>query len=745
MSRVLARRIPLQRAQAVPNLSRSILGTEQLAQVAARRSYATAPTKSNVFPVPSGPGAARAGSLPPPPPPKPRKSLTRRILSPLLLLTLAFYGVSVPLGYFSLRYRDFLVEAVPGGEQIGDLLDEIQVQRAVARPEGQSPASGPVSVAKGKETELTRYAESRAQAEGWKVKKPEPTDPEQARAEIQQRLAANAERAKAKAADIVSAAKARAGEARQVVHDKAVAVEDKVKQAGTAVVETVANAPHAANKAVHKAEAALADTAHEVESKVADATHQVESKVASVADEPRSTLPIYAQRPRDVDANPVPPKQPSVKKEPYTGPPLPIGFEPAPGFELPRAPPTPQGEIKPVAPPPAPLPLVAPALKDVTTSEPMLGQLASTIDSLAKYVEKEDATVSASAANVLSGAQKDIKSLAARLEAIKQQEEDKLQAQLKEQASKYSSLLVKAEKDLVERLDTQEEDWKKAFDDERARLVQAYKDKLDAELATQQELIDQRLKEEVVAQGIELQRRWVSEIKMRVEQERGGRLAKLEELESGVRKLEKVARENEEALGEAQRARKIFTAVKALEHKIESGLPFSSELATLQRLAQPSDAGAKSASSSSTTTTADSLVALALSTIPAEAASSGIASFPALSARFSESVAPQLKKVSLLPEHGGVVAYLTSALASHALFEKEGWADGHDLVSTVARVKFWLANKDLDLAAREVNTLTGWPKALAADWLKQARQHLEVKQALDIAEREATAENLKAI
>jgi hypothetical protein len=29
-------------------------------------------------------------------------------------------------------------------------------------------------------------------------------------------------------------------------------------------------------------------------------------------------------------------------------------------------------------------------------------------------------------------------------------------------------------------------------------------------------------------------------------------------------------------------------------------------------------------------------------------------------------------------------------------------------------------------------TLTGWPKALAADWLKQARQHLEVKQALDV-------------
>ena len=131
-------------------------------------------------------------------------------------------------------------------------------------------------------------------------------------------------------------------------------------------------------------------------------------------------------------------------------------------------------------------------------------------------------------------------------------------------------------------------------------------------------------------------------------------------------------------------------------------MPFAHELATLQRLAQPSS------SSEASSTTADSLVALALSTIPAEAASSGIASFPALSARFSDSVAPQLKKVSLLPEHGaGIMAYLTSALASHAWFATEGWADGKDLISTVARVKFWLANKDLDLAAREVNTLTG--------------------------------------
>jgi mitofilin len=36
------------------------------------------------------------------------------------------------------------------------------------------------------------------------------------------------------------------------------------------------------------------------------------------------------------------------------------------------------------------------------------------------------------------------------------------------------------------------------------------------------------LKEEVIAQGIELQRRWIREIKVRVEHERGGRLAKID-------------------------------------------------------------------------------------------------------------------------------------------------------------------------------------------------------------------------
>lgn len=591
-----------------------------------------------------------------------------------MLLAVVFYGVSVPLGYVSLRYRDFLVDSVPLGQQIGDLLDTYELEQGAQKQAAKLLASKgqPAPVIPGppgakKETELTRYAESKAKAEGWQIKKGDKPDPEKAREAIQEK----AQAAQSKVAEIAAAAKAKAGAAVQEVKEVVQKVETKVEEVAAPVVQKVKS------------------------------------------EEPASTLPIFAQRPRELDATPLPPKKGSPK-ELYQGPPLPIGFEPAPGYEVARAPAPAKGDIKPVTPPPAPLPLVAPAVKDVASSEPILGQLASTIDSLAKFVANTSDVESSSATSVLSAAQGDITKLAQRLDAIKKSETEKLETSLKKQAGEYSGLLLKAEKELVERLDTQEEDWKKAFDDERKNLVGAYKAKLDKELETQQALINERLKEEVVAQGIELQRRWVREIKTRVEQERGGRLAKLEELEGGIRKLEKVARENEEVrlrrgagsvrllgrltgcflpfsqtINEAVQARKVFTAVKAIEHKVSAGLPFDAELRALETL------------------TKSPLVLAAISSLPPTVASSGITSFPSLASRFTTSVAPAVTKVALLPEHGGLFAYLSSVVMSNFLFEKEGWSEGDDVVSTVARARFWLNNKDLEQATREVNTLSG--------------------------------------
>jgi len=43
-----------------------------------------------------------------------------------------------------------------------------------------------------------------------------------------------------------------------------------------------------------------------------------------------------------------------------------------------------------------------------------------------------------------------------------------------------------------DQLDTQDEDWRKYFDQERLALLQRYQEKLDQELAAQEDIINQR-------------------------------------------------------------------------------------------------------------------------------------------------------------------------------------------------------------------------------------------------------------
>ena len=59
-------------------------------------------------------------------------------------------------------------------------------------------------------------------------------------------------------------------------------------------------------------------------------------------------------------------------------------------------------------------------------------------------------------------------------------------------------------------------------------------------------------------------------------------------------------------------------------------------------------------------------------------------------------------------------------------------AGRNDVESILARVQYYLNENDLDTATRELNQLKGWPKKLAEDWIKAARNHLEIKQAMEV-------------
>lgn len=232
-----------------------------------------------------------------------------------------------------------------------------------------------------------------------------------------------------------------------------------------------------------------------------------------------------------------------------------------------------------------------------------------------------------------------------------------------------------------------------------------------------------RLKEEVIAQGIELQRRWIRDIKIRVEQERGGRLAKLDELSADLKRLERIALDNANYLDDNIRIHALWSAFRALSFAaISSPLrkPFREELRVLRHIAAARE---------------DPVVSAVLDSLEqTDVPDVGVEPFADLSTWFTNEVAPKVSEVALVPdESAGVLSYFSSRALSGLRFKRHGLVAGGDVLSVLARAEYHLNEKDLDRATRELNQLKGPAKVLLCDWLEAARRRLEVQQALEVS------------
>lgn len=383
------------------------------------------------------------------------------------------------------------------------------------------------------------------------------------------------------------------------------------------------------------------------------------------------------------------------------------------------------------------LPQLTSSLKKLGSSEPVIAQLAGTIDELAAFL-KESPHASTLARGVLETAEADFQSLCKRLDQIKAKDAEKLDAQLENQARAFEAELKKAADKASSELGQRDQDWAKrvsALQDEQARQ---FKTHLAKELETQSAIIDQRLKEEVIARGIELQRKWSNEIKAKVEQERAGRLARLDELAQELQGIEGMLFENADTLDDSFSLNSLHAALRALRSTIDAHAAedspyvrrtFVNELATLSATPKAKN---------------NDLIAEALKAVDATGtASDGIESVPTLHEWFTVRVAPRLTQVALLPEQGaGVLSYVASMVMSPLLFTRKGNVPGNDVSSIIARAEWFLERRDLDAATRELNQLRGWAKILVSDWLQAARKRLEVDQALDLVQQEASFASL---
>ena len=253
-------------------------------------------------------------------------------------------------------------------------------------------------------------------------------------------------------------------------------VKARVKSTAAVLKTTVAEqpSPEASAKATALARYKAAQFADEVD----DLIKKAEAALAKPIDTVLEPIPtsdgsadvqvvVLSDKPRDANV--------------YADP-LPIGFEPPPGYSRPKPAPKPKPES---------LPLVAPAVSDIAVSEPVISHLAGTIDDLASYLNANP-TAAEKAKGILDTARNDLTELATRFDKIKEDEKHDLEAKLDEQAREYTTKLLELELESQDKLALQREDYEKYVAEEKMKLVQAYRERLDGELKAQTELLNER-------------------------------------------------------------------------------------------------------------------------------------------------------------------------------------------------------------------------------------------------------------
>jgi mitofilin len=443
---------------------------------------------------------------PPPPPPRPPRRLFRRFLIYTAVGALTFYPLSGYVSTKSETYRELFTANIPGGEFVADYADDHHWENfgvgTVSKKavQGWQGVTGDTNTPKDKVADARQTISRKTDQAINKVEKVAGREGSQAKsaaidAKDKAVTAAQDASAKAKsyAAEATEKAKALATEASDKAKHLATEASDKAKslasQASSAATGMAAGAKDKVEEATEKVPAKFSEGVEGIVRQAEKALHTVEDEAvkAEKAVAPQPTGPRSlpdTQRPRELHPESVDNKaksDPTIGKELYKGPALPLGFEPPPGYYI--APPK-KVELPAEG---APLPLLAPQVKDFASEEPIIAQLASTIDSLTSSLSSANAG-SANATGILTKAHDDLSALSSRLGQVKKNEKEKLEKTISEKTKEFESLL----KTKAEEAKKGEQGLKAGWEQERQQMVDKWREELEGELETQRSGIDKR-------------------------------------------------------------------------------------------------------------------------------------------------------------------------------------------------------------------------------------------------------------
>lgn len=349
-------------------------------------------------------------------------------------------------------------------------------------------------------------------------------------------------------------------------------------------------------------------------------------------------------------------------------------------------------------------------------NEPLVQDLVKIINDIITVINADNSNSKFS--GTIGKAKGELAKVGSKIKALKEAASKEAEAKIKSEKEDFD----RAAKELIRRVEAemahQQSQWQEEFQSERQKIAQSYEEKLKAETERAKAVNEQRLQNQLLEQAVEMKRKFMSDVKDRVEEERNGRLGKLTDLSKTVTELEKLTTDWNSVVDANLKTQHLHVAVEAVRSNLEKSQvprPFIRELAALKEIASD-----------------DAVVNAAISSINPTAYQKGIPSSSQLIDRFRR-VATEVRKASLLPEDAGVASHASSYVLSKLMFKKKGLATGSDVESILTRTETFLEEGDLDNAAREMNGLQGWAKTLSRDWLGEVRKVLEVQQALDVS------------
>jgi MICOS complex subunit MIC60 len=355
-------------------------------------------------------------------------------------------------------------------------------------------------------------------------------------------------------------------------------------------------------------------------------------------------------------------------------------------------------------------------LKVKDADEPVVQSLVKMLNDIITVVNADNADDRFSA--TIGKAKNELEKVGSQIRDLKSQVEKDAAAKVSAQVNEFEAAAQELVGRVERAMEAQESQWRQEFEDELKRIHEIYDKRSKTELEREKLINDQKLQNQLLEQAIDLKHQFAKQVKESVENERSGRLGKLDQLSSAVRELEKLTTGWNDVVDTNLRTQQLHVAVEAVRASLndsEHPRPFVRELVALREIASN-----------------DEVVNAAIASINPSAYQRGVSSPSQLIDRFRR-VASEVRKASLLPDDAGVASHASSWVLSKVMFKKEGLAAGDDVESILTRTQTYLEEGDLDRATRELNGLTGWAKTLSRDWLAEARKVLEVQQALDVS------------